>query len=578
MAQSSKKNIKHKARKVIYISIILITAFLVSSAAYSAYGISTYSSNAYLSNAAAFESPTPSPEPTTAPMPTVRAAFIPDSDELQSMPLLAEIQFDSEKMTSVLEDDILTLSWDIVEGADYYVFYALNENDTLYHKDILWPDISSWLMPDAVNGTVYLFSYKDMGEDSAQDDEIIAAYSLSVVVSAPEPEQTPAPTEKTEADNVKNKYMIIVDKSDFTFGIFTYDESGEYTILVEAFPTAIGASDRMTPNGTFEISSKGAWKSWSTGSYSPYYTRFTSGLYFHGAVYSDKRNDTMYKSYYNDIGTAASSGCLRTTFEGAKWVYYNCPAGTVVKIVTSSDLVDKVIKTPLDPAYPRWDPTDPDKPKLNPPMVITNDILKINESESCEIAGLLKAVDEHVESQNLIYEVVTPPQNGHLNKITFTQEEIDNGAITYTHDGTETETDSFQFTVSNLSSKTGVITFSIKVTLFDDTPPVIIKNDWMYIDPGQSHSLETLLSASDEEAAPDELIYTVTVMPEHGSIPHTFSQSELLSGEVIYIHDGSNSLSDSFTFSLTDGINTLENLMFSISIEAPLPAETTSEP
>ncbi len=176
----------------------------------------------------------------------------------------------------------------------------------------------------------------------------------------------------------------------------------------------------------------------------------------------------MYKSYYNDIGTAASSGCLRTTFEGAKWVYYNCPAGTIVKIVSSSDMVDKVEKPPLDPAYPRWDPTDPDKPYLNPPAVIVNDLFRITEGESAALTGYLKSIDEKIESENLIYDIVTLPSNGTLSKNQFTQKELDSGEVFYIHDGSETETDSFQFTVTNLSSKTGVMTLNIIITLIDD--------------------------------------------------------------------------------------------------------------
>ncbi len=167
------------------------------------------------------------------------------------MPSVSEIEFTDGSLLGKLEEADLNLSWDIVESADYYVLYALNEDKIIYHKEILWPDISEWLLPDALNGIVYLFSYKDMGEDSAEDDEIVASFSLAVTEGQSTPVPTAAPVQQIQASETQNKYMIIVDKADFTFAAFTCDENGEYTVLAAAFPTAIGTSDRMTPNGTF---------------------------------------------------------------------------------------------------------------------------------------------------------------------------------------------------------------------------------------------------------------------------------------------------------------------------------------
>jgi lipoprotein-anchoring transpeptidase ErfK/SrfK len=144
--------------------------------------------------------------------------------------------------------------------------------------------------------------------------------------------------------------------------VFTYDENGQYTKLVAAFPCAIGRSARMTALGVFEISSKGPWKRWNSSQYSPYYTKYTSGVFIHGPIYRSKKFDTLLYKSYNSIGSTATSGCIRTTVEAAKFVYFECPAGTVIEVVLSSDLVDRIEKIALDEEYPRWDPTDPEKP------------------------------------------------------------------------------------------------------------------------------------------------------------------------------------------------------------------------
>ena len=63
-------------------------------------------------------------------------------------------------------------------------------------------------------------------------------------------------------------------------------------------------------------------------------------------------------------------------------------------------------------------------------------------------------------------------------------------------------------------------------------------------------------------------------MPEHGTITATFTQSELLEGDVVYIHDGSASENDIFLFSVSDGENVLADQMFTISINITEPEST----
>jgi len=579
MDKSSYKSKKGRLRKVIFAVVILVAAVIFFSMALAAYNSrESLSEELNLNGDDGRSTPNPTPitteKPTEEPSPTLRAAFIPDPDELLPIPQINQIEVKG-KLVGEMDEGQLNVYWEIVDEADYYVFCAMNDDDQIYHKEILWPDISEWLLNDVSNGNVYLFCYEDMGEDNAEDDKLITTLAMDIHIETvtDEPETTPKPSDNND-NEVINKYTIIVDKSDFTFAAFTYDENGEYTILVEAFPTAIGRSERTTPNGTFEISSKGAWKTWSSGSYSPYYTRFTSGLYFHGAIYSRKSSDTLYRASYEQVGTAASSGCLRTTYEAAKWVYYNCPAGTVVKIVSSSDLVPKVYRLEIDPAYPTWDPTDPSKPQLDPPAVLVNSVLNVGEGQTGNLEELLSAYDANVDASILIYEVITLPESGTLSSDTFTQAEIDSGAVTYTHDGSETESDSFQFTVSNLSAATGTISFNINIALTDDTPPEITLNEWITIDQGDSHSLSTCLSATDDETPSGDLVYTITEMPEHGTITATFTQSELLEGDVVYIHDGSASETDSFIFSVSDGENVLSDQMFTISINITEPEST----
>lgn len=202
-----------------------------------------------------------------------------------------------------------------------------------------------------------MLAYKDLGEIGAEDDILLSAQHSNIVAD-----------DDIFAGNepLQNRYYIIVDKDDFPFAVYTYDETGEYAQLVKTFSCATGRSARMTPLGVFRISSKGKWKRWGSGSYSPYYTKYTGGLYIHGPIYSRRSPDRLKSKSYNTIGTAATSGCIRTTVEASMWIYYNCPAGTVFEVVQSSDIVDHVEKIPIDKEYPRYDPTDPQKPDNEP--------------------------------------------------------------------------------------------------------------------------------------------------------------------------------------------------------------------
>jgi len=296
---------------------------------------------------------------TPEPTPTPRPAYIPDPDELGGIPNPKYLWLTDDYISAAYDSESLLVGWDTVEKADYYALCVLDEAGEVMQWDILWANISMWQIYGFSGDSVLLIAYRDMGSDSADDDTIVGAYTEQI---PPRPE-TGLEQSAIEAPPGMPKYRVIVDKEDHAFATYTYDENLEYTVHVVTYPCATGRSSRMTPLGEFEISSKGPWKYWGGGSYSPFYTKYTGGLYFHGAIYRSKRGSSMKPRSYNEIGRNKTSGCIRTTMAGARWIYYNCPAGTIVQIVESSDLVDWPGLPEIDPEYPRWDPTDPLKPK-----------------------------------------------------------------------------------------------------------------------------------------------------------------------------------------------------------------------
>ncbi|MHB1314453.1 MAG: L,D-transpeptidase [Christensenellales bacterium] len=374
---------KSKAAKVLFISILAV--IVAGLAIYMLWpgllGKTGDVSTSPVATVEAVASPTPSPSPTQ------RQPYIPDPLELQEIPAISALSLTENYIVAMQDNGILKLSWPADANSDYYVLCVLDGQNIILQRDILHAEISEWELADFQGVSILLVSYKDMGEDGAADDDLVGAYYTLIVVpptpsptptvAAPTPKKTtagastPRPSATAAPAAPVNKYYIIVDKADNAFAIFELDEHGAYTNKVKSFSCGLGRSGRLTPTGKFTISSKGTWKTWYGGEYSPFYTRYTSGLYFHGPIYTAKRGDAMIPGSYNEIGSNVTSGCVRTTVAGARWVYYNCPAGTVVEIVSSSGLVSNPGKPSIDPNYPTWDPTDPDKPDAPPSPTAT---------------------------------------------------------------------------------------------------------------------------------------------------------------------------------------------------------------
>ncbi|MDO7084179.1 tandem-95 repeat protein [Pseudocolwellia sp. AS88] len=104
-------------------------------------------------------------------------------------------------------------------------------------------------------------------------------------------------------------------------------------------------------------------------------------------------------------------------------------------------------------------------------------------------ATYLSSTDNNGDAADITYTLVTAPSNGTLSNAsvelgatdTFTQVDINNGDITYSHDGGESTSDTFTFTVSdavgNVNNDGGsYLTFTVAVTPQNDAPSVLHLN------------------------------------------------------------------------------------------------------
>lgn len=175
------------------------------------------------------------------------------------------------------------------------------------------------------------------------------------------------PSHRTLAELEENKempYSVYLEKGSFTMTVYRKDATGEYTIPVRAFNTAVGRTAGRTPVGNFEIYKKERWHQFSNnGGYAQYATSYYGNLFIHSPIYGLTDIETMLAEFYNEIGTNSTAGCLRTTSYASYWIYSYCPLGTPVTIVNGSPKGTVSQKPPKIPeVYMTTDPTDPFNP------------------------------------------------------------------------------------------------------------------------------------------------------------------------------------------------------------------------
>ncbi|MBI5958729.1 MAG: hypothetical protein HY866_08340 [Chloroflexi bacterium] len=184
------------------------------------------------------------------------------------------------------------------------------------------------------------------------------------------------------------------------------------------------------------------------------------------------------------------------------------------------------------------------------PVLETNAGLTIGLGATAEIgSGLLRSTDGDDLPADLVYVITTPPAQGTLSLgATFTQADIDAGQLSYSHTGTET--DGFQFTVSDGKDTIGPYAF----TITPSAPPVLAVNIGLTMLAGGSVTINgAQLLTTDADDLPNSLVYSVTAAPEQGrlNLGSTFTQTELDGDLLEYTHTGLGD--DSFQFVVSDG-------------------------
>ena len=231
-----------------------------------------------------------------------------------------------------------------------------------------------------------------------------------------------------------------------------------------------------------------------------------------------------------------------------------------------------------------------DKPDdVTPPVVVNNAGSTVAEGGTDTLIGAeLLFTDTEQPATSVNYTVTTSPTNGQLELTTdpgvgittFTQDDIDNNRLVYVHDDSNTTSDSFSFDVDDGegNSVTGQ-SFALTITAVDDDAPTQVTNTGSTIAEGGTDTIAAAeLAFTDTEQPASAVSFTVTTSPANGQLELTtdpgvgitsFTQDDIDNNRLVYVHDDSNTTSDSFNFDVDDGQgNSVTGQSFALTITA----------
>lgn len=213
-------------------------------------------------------------------------------------------------------------------------------------------------------------------------------------------------------------------------------------------------------------------------------------------------------------------------------------------------------------------------------LPITNNSVVLDEGNSSEISdeNILFLANQSTPAANdseYLYNVTRLPEHGELRKYgsscgcSFTQEDLKNGSIVYQHDGSDSITDYFEFVVTVRGYLTSTMTLTITVNPIDDHPPTVKYISQLFINyHGIIYFNNSILLASDTEAPPSNLLFTIDTFPKLGRIlcgrpgraqeaVNNFTQVKVNHEIILYKQETviEGKWIDTITLSLTDGKN-----------------------
>lgn len=190
-------------------------------------------------------------------------------------------------------------------------------------------------------------------------------------------------------------------------------------------------------------------------------------------------------------------------------------------------------------------------PVNDAPAIDTNAGLALDEGATATLTPAALAASDP-EGQTVTYRLLTAPTHGALRRNTtalgpgdtFTQDDINNQALSYQHDDSETTADTFDFVISDGEWESSTSSFAITITAVNDAPTAA--PDWATTSPGKPVLIDLL--ANDHDTDSEQLTITVLSPPQHGQLTDNGD------GTILYRPAAGFEGSDSFTYHASDGL------------------------
>jgi hypothetical protein len=184
---------------------------------------------------------------------------------------------------------------------------------------------------------------------------------------------------------------------------------------------------------------------------------------------------------------------------------------------------------------------------VNDPPVANDDSDTVAEGNSVVIAVLANDTDADGTVDATTVTIVTDVTNG------STVVNPTNGVVTYTHDGSATTSDSFTYTVQDNNGATSN-TATVNITVTEANDPPVANDDSDTVAEGGSVPIDVLANDTDADGTVDATTVTIVTDVTNGS-----TSVNPTTGVVTYTHDGSETLSDSFTYTVQDNNGATSN-------------------
>ncbi|XP_051545083.1 chondroitin sulfate proteoglycan 4 [Myxocyprinus asiaticus] len=209
------------------------------------------------------------------------------------------------------------------------------------------------------------------------------------------------------------------------------------------------------------------------------------------------------------------------------------------------------------------------------PRIIPVQVLNLTVREGGSVAltqETLNITHPFYRSINIEFIMEEAPQHGDIKYVkqedelvAFSWEDVQQGQVYYFHDSSETTEDSLTLMASafDITRRSPFLTIGITIIPVNDEPPRIQRNTGMELLVGEESEITAnVLSSDDLDTPPEELVYSIET-PSSGIVAFkvspddsvdSFTQAQINNGEVLFIHQGSES--GGFSFTVTDGEHT----------------------